>query len=311
MGRSCSQYVEKVYQFGEERPLPEFGEMQILVENGVPRAVDFLCPCGCGHTCYTRVVPFGSPNKHKHVWFYSKGPKLDPSIRWLSGCMAHFNIEQGGKVKFHNDSGAGRRAGQETETCQKENEAAGTPQSQKGPGMSTNSQDVQRIRLLKYPSKVDFAIILEECNKMKFWVDGSGALMAIRPSDKPGFLAAMPGIQAALAEISKARNSDVEFVMVNRLPPGCKVPIHTDNLIHRQKRERWHLPIVTNPLAYWWDAYNGEVEFDLGYWHGPVAPWVNHKVENLGTTERIHLVVDLMRNNEHDSAISQTGNLGC
>ncbi len=90
--------------------------------------------------------------------------------------------------------------------------------------------------------------------------------------------------------------------MVNRLPAGCKVPVHTDILVHRQRRERWHLPVITNNRCLWWDKESGEVEFDIGYWHGPVTPWVDHKVENLGTTERIHLVIDLVR--DYDSAIS-------
>ena len=85
--------------------------MQVIrMEDGEPYAVDFLCPCGCGNTCYTPLVTKDRPRKNGGgpKWDFSYGPKgnitLSPSIRWLSGCKAHFNITDG-EVKIHGDSG--------------------------------------------------------------------------------------------------------------------------------------------------------------------------------------------------------------
>jgi len=103
---------EKTDKFTEERvpfPLPEgyprnppVGVLWVFEENGEPEAVDFLCPCGCGHSTYTPLN-----GNHPQRWTYSKGPNgptLTPSIRWTGGCRAHFNITDG-RVVWHSDSG--------------------------------------------------------------------------------------------------------------------------------------------------------------------------------------------------------------
>lgn len=80
------------------------GEMFVYLENEVPQGVRYLCPCGCGNEIYT---PVCVDKKTEHHWLFSRGPNgptLFPSIRWTSGCKAHFNIENG-KVITHADSG--------------------------------------------------------------------------------------------------------------------------------------------------------------------------------------------------------------
>ena len=93
-------YTEERIEHGTDRPAPTPGVMQVIYKNGVPYAVDFICPCGCGSSCYT---PLKASNREPS-WAYSPGPTLTPSIRWTGGCKAHFNITDG-KTIIHGDSG--------------------------------------------------------------------------------------------------------------------------------------------------------------------------------------------------------------
>lgn len=99
MGERINIYTEERHEFGgvdPGKPLP--GVMQVFYENDSPVMVDFLCPCGCGNTCPTHLVPAGQAKQaNDRHWNYSPGPTLSPSIRWVSGCMSHFTIT-GGKV---------------------------------------------------------------------------------------------------------------------------------------------------------------------------------------------------------------------
>lgn len=106
MGQPISQYVEQKIDFGKAPQTgPKPGEFWTFVEDGKVMAVNFICPCGCGHECYTPVTLENEPKQDRH-WVYSAGPTLTPSIRYLSGCKAHFNITNG-KPVMHADSGKG------------------------------------------------------------------------------------------------------------------------------------------------------------------------------------------------------------
>ena len=99
-------YIEKKIRFGEAPSAQELkpGDFWVLIDDdGKVESVDFLCPCGCGSECYTPVVIKGMPKLERH-WVYESGPTLTPSIRYLSGCKAHFNITNG-KAIMHGDSG--------------------------------------------------------------------------------------------------------------------------------------------------------------------------------------------------------------
>lgn len=91
-------------------------------------------------------------------------------------------------------------------------------------------------------------------------------------------------------EISLRLQKRALYLMVNILPPGIVVPVHTDTL--PQPVQRWHLPIQTNRHAYFWDEVDG-------VWHMEHRAWVRifperrHTIFNFGNEDRIHIVVDL------------------
>lgn len=102
-------YVREDHEYGVEdvgNPLP--GIMQVYFLDGKPEMVDFLCPCGCGSTCPTHVVPIKEKAKPEHKdrrWGFDLATlTLVPSVRYLGGCKAHFTITNG-KVTMHGDSG--------------------------------------------------------------------------------------------------------------------------------------------------------------------------------------------------------------
>lgn len=152
-----------------------------------------------------------------------------------------------------------------------------------------------------YKSDVVCDELLVAVQQLSFWLDGSGAEMAVVPNGGlPNEVRSQPALVKALAEISGLTGLEPLHVMVNRLPPGVEVPKHRDFLkpTPLQPRkfptiERWHLPVVTNNLCFWWDENQGPVRFPVGFWTGPVPYWTNHSVWNKGVVERIHLVVDL------------------
>jgi hypothetical protein len=140
--------------------------------------------------------------------------------------------------------------------------------------------------------------LLEEVRQLKFHRDGSGAMMAVHPSKGiPDFVG--PLVRRAIREVSVLRGYDPLHLMINWLVPGTEVPVHRDWIVPTQAQphaptvERWHLPIQTNLDAVFWDEDRGEHHMPLGVWCGPVPYWIRHTVRNHGTTDRIHIVVDL------------------
>lgn len=105
MGAKITKYTTRRAEFGDDYPDPTDNEMVVVYENGVPYMIDFLCPCGCGSKCPIHLVPPGEQHKERRWEFDAATLKLTPSVRFLSGCKAHFNIEDGGVVKMHDDSG--------------------------------------------------------------------------------------------------------------------------------------------------------------------------------------------------------------
>src|SRR4051812_43616559 len=98
------KYTEVVHDFGgADHGDPPPGVIQIFLKEGLPYMVDFLCPCGCGARCPTHLLQPGEAadgsDWAKHCWGFSRGPgggvTLSPSIRYRSGCKAHFNITDG------------------------------------------------------------------------------------------------------------------------------------------------------------------------------------------------------------------------
>lgn len=154
--------------------------------------------------------------------------------------------------------------------------------------------------MIKLPARIDLAGLAEEIVALEYWLDGSGAEMSITQSGGiPQFVG--PLVRAAILDIVKYRELPPKHIMINKLKPGVEVPVHTDTVAAGNYKtahvSRWHLPIVTNEQCYWWDEELArEIHLEYGYWHGPIKHWMKHSVKNLGTTERVHLVVDLLPN---------------
>ena len=104
MGQRIEKYTEVEYSFGEDRPNPTPGEMQVLVNRvtNEVEAVDFLCPCGCGRNVYTPVVCSKRQRPRREpVWdYHMAGHLIHPSVNWTGGCMSHFFINLDGTVKW-------------------------------------------------------------------------------------------------------------------------------------------------------------------------------------------------------------------
>jgi len=79
-------------------------------------------------------------------------------------------------------------------------------------------------------------------------------------------------------------------IMVNNLEPGGQLSPHRDG---PPNYHRWHLPIVTHELAYWWDELEGRRHMVKGWWYGPV-PYcgILHMAGNPSPVNRLHLVAD-------------------
>lgn len=161
-------------------------------------------------------------------------------------------------------------------------------------------------------TKVPLAELLSAMLDLPWQTDSSGVKMANGPSGGlPKAIMAHKAIHDAVAEIVSIRAQQLKLpnlqalhMMINLIPPGIVVPKHRDFLkdhvgIKYPILERWHLPIATNDKATWWDETipadvpEKDRHMPLGVWCGPVPYWKEHNVSNLGTGNRIHLVVDL------------------
>lgn len=143
-----------------------------------------------------------------------------------------------------------------------------------------------------FQSRQDIAKLIEEVERLKFHLDGSGVYMATKAS--PGIIPEIRMstiLMSAINEISLTNNKNPLHVMVNKIPAGITAPVHTDTVLGDPIR--WHLPLLTNEGCFWWDEINNLLQMKPGVWYGPVPYKSRHTVGNFGTTERIHLVVDL------------------
>lgn len=140
-------------------------------------------------------------------------------------------------------------------------------------------------------SDLDLDPLVEAVRALDYWHDASGIDMThTQGGGIPKWAAASGPIARAVDEIRSITGKRPVSVMVNRLEPGASVGAHIDQEDHG---DRWHLPIVTNSEAFWWDDNGGFAFLQEGVWYGPVPYRIPHRVGNPGDTERIHLVVDL------------------
>lgn len=95
----------------------------------------------------------------------------------------------------------------------------------------------------------------------------------------------------AIEEAERLLDGRVINLMVNILPAGVVVPIHTDTVIGDLRR--WHLPLVTNVShCYFWDEIDGFQFLRPGWWHR-VNYSIKHSIGNFSQKDRIHLIVDM------------------
>lgn len=90
-----THYTEVRHDYdGPDPGQPPPGIMFVYIDNGVPKMVELMCPCGCGRLTPIHLVHSGK-KRTDHDWEYSPGPTLSPSINLSSGCKSHFQIEKG------------------------------------------------------------------------------------------------------------------------------------------------------------------------------------------------------------------------
>jgi len=97
----------------------------------------------------------------------------------------------------------------------------------------------------------------------------------------------------AAEEVQKHINGLITFAILVSLPAGKKIGLHKDahplNLIRR-----CHLPITTNDECIF-TLVNTEFKFAPGVIY-EINNQLPHKVENNGSTARVHLIVDILPN---------------
>lgn len=148
-------------------------------------------------------------------------------------------------------------------------------------------------------TKLNIQKLCVEALTLDYIQDGSGAKMAFVPSGGIPELKEYPEIALAVKEISDYREQKPLHLMINILMPSVTVPIHRDWITPTQYQkenptvERWHLPVMTNTEAIFWDEESGTRHLVEGMWYGPIKYWIQHQIWNHGTKPRIHIVVDL------------------
>lgn len=144
--------------------------------------------------------------------------------------------------------------------------------------------------MLKLKSEIVGPWHLELMN-LSYLDGGGGIMMAQRQQQDLGFLARCAKLDLAVKEIETLRKLKAIYGLVNKVPPGANAGVHTDTL--DCKVERWHLPLITNPGAWFWTEDEDKFRMEAGFWHGPFPYSKNHNVWNEGQSVRVHLVVDL------------------
>ena len=132
--------------------------------------------------------------------------------------------------------------------------------------------------------------LVERIKKLSFKRDDTGVLMAYAQSSKID-----SKFRDVAAEIAALARLKAAYLCINIIPPGVRVPEHTDALKPYEKVlkfKRYHLPVLTN-LDCKIKDFDGERHMPVGFWTGPIKYWEPHSTWNNGKVERIHVVVDL------------------
>lgn len=107
-------------------------------------------------------------------------------------------------------------------------------------------------------------------------------------------------------EIIALFECEKESIRLLNLSPNSKIKEHTDhNLAYEDRSFRIHIPIMTNQGVHFY-INNTEVIMGVGEcWYGNFN--LPHRVENNGTTDRIHLIMDCIRNEWSDRLFAKVG----
>jgi Aspartyl/Asparaginyl beta-hydroxylase len=91
----------------------------------------------------------------------------------------------------------------------------------------------------------------------------------------------------------KFKDKKLGRIVFAKLKPGEEVKEHTDEGRYSENTDRYHLVVVTNPEAI---MTTGNFNQHMGrgeiWWFNNHIP---HSARNLGTTNRIHLIVDTIK----------------
>ncbi|MHA7058774.1 aspartyl/asparaginyl beta-hydroxylase domain-containing protein [Aquimarina sp. M1] len=107
-------------------------------------------------------------------------------------------------------------------------------------------------------------------------------------------------------EIIDSFRCEKESIRLLNLSPNSKIKEHTDHhLGYEDGTFRIHIPLMTNPdVCFYINSTN--VEMQVGEcWYGNFN--LPHTVENNGTEDRIHLVMDCIRNEWSDQLFNNAG----
>lgn len=107
-------------------------------------------------------------------------------------------------------------------------------------------------------------------------------------------------------EIVDSFECEKESIRLLNLKPGSVIKEHTDyNLGYEDGIFRIHIPITTNEKLHFFINFKEIKMLPSECWYGNFN--LPHSVRNDGETERIHLVMDCLRNDWSDKIFSENG----
>lgn len=126
-------------------------------------------------------------------------------------------------------------------------------------------------------------------------VNGQGGGYQIRTN-------VMNSIREFMGDANPFPDEEWKQAMLVNIPPGRSLIIHNDECFERSAFDRYHIPITTNDKCRCYLHKPGTDPEEYDAYHCEVGkiykmdPTILHYSENLGETDRIHLVVDLKVN---------------
>ena len=104
----------------------------------------------------------------------------------------------------------------------------------------------------------------------------------------------LPGVTKLLHWTQQKMNAKaIGNSVLNCMQPGGSVLLHTDNGHYFDTYCRFHIPLQTNSQVTFTGKSDSQEHMSLG-WLYRLNSKCHHQVQNQGTTQRVHLVVDLL-----------------